>query len=85
LIFRLLAACLLAFVLALPMWVAIDEHPGVRVTATSVVVMLGAVLYADLIALDLLRYNVAPHLTTVVEGAVGLRDFGTSCLVPPTP
>ncbi len=72
----------LSFVFALPMWMAIDETPGDRVRAFSVLVWLGAVLCADLLALDLLRYQVAPHFTDVVEGANGLRDFATSCLEP---
>ena len=69
-----------AFILALPLWIAIDETPGDKISMWSVVLWLGAVLYADLVMLDLLRYNVAPHFTTVVEGAQGLGDFGNSCL-----
>ena len=75
-----------AFVLALPLWMAIDETPGgPRLSLAAVLVGLGAVLYADLLLLDLLRYQVAPHLTTVIEGAVGLRDYAGSCLLPPSP
>ncbi len=71
-----------AFVFALPMWMAIDETPRELLPAGMVVVFLFAALYADVITLDVLRYNVAPHFTEVVEGANGLRDFGTSCLEP---
>lgn len=74
-----------AFVFALPMWISIDEEPGADVPLLTVVVWLFAALYADGLVLDLLRYEVAPYVTTVVEGANGLRDFGTSCLVPPAP
>jgi hypothetical protein len=74
-----------AFVYALPMWMAIDEVPGKSVSAGAVVVFLFAALYADVLTLDALRYHVAPHFTTVVEGANGLRDFGTSCLEPIAP
>ncbi len=74
-----------AFVYALPMWMAIDEVPGKAVSAASVVVFLLAALYADVITLDVLRYNVAPYFTEVVQGANGLRDFGTSCLEPIAP
>jgi hypothetical protein len=73
-----------AFVFALPMWLAIDERPGVRTRTFMVVVWLFAALYADLITLDLLRYHVAPHVTTVEPGANGLRDFEDSCLQPPS-
>ncbi len=73
-----------AFVFALPMWMAIDEAPGRSLRAPMVVVFLFAALYADVLTLDVLRYHVAPHFTTVVEGANGLRDFGTSCLEPIT-
>ena len=71
-----------AFVYALPMWMANDEAPGQSVSAGADVVFLFAALYADVLTLDVLRYHVAPHFTTVVEGANGLRDFGTSCLEP---
>jgi len=71
-----------AFVYALPMWMAIDETPEQRVPAPMVVIFVLAVAYADLLTLDLLRYHVAPHVTTVVEGANGLRDVGASCLAP---
>jgi len=74
-----------AFVFALPMWISIDEEPGQDVPLFTVVVWLFAAMYADVIVLDLLRYNVAPHLTTVIEGANGLRDYGHGCLRRPTP
>jgi hypothetical protein len=35
------------------------------------------------VSFELLRHHVAPHVTTVVEGANGLRDFDTSCLQRP--
>lgn len=75
----------ISFVFALPMWMAIDETPGARVSSIQVLIWLGAVLCADLICLELLRYHVAPHFTEVVQGANGLRDFATSCLVPLAP
>ncbi len=75
----------MAFVLALPMWMAIDEVPGRRVRAFSVVTWLFAAVYADVLILDFARYHIAPHFTHVVTGANGLRDFGTSCLQPIQP
>ena len=72
----------MAFVFALPMWMAIDETPGRQVRARSVIVWLFAAAYADVLVLDVARYHVAPHVTTVEEGANGLRGAGTSCLEP---
>ncbi|HMV66037.1 MAG TPA: hypothetical protein PKA64_04240 [Myxococcota bacterium] len=72
----------MAFVWALPAWMRIDEG-GPRSTWAQVAVWTFAALYADLLTLDLLRFHVAPHFTTVVAGANGLRDYGASCLAPP--
>jgi cycloeucalenol cycloisomerase len=72
-----------AFIFALPMWLAIDEVKEVRVPALRVLVWLFAALYADVITLDLLRYHVAPHVTTVETGAMNLRDYGEGCLEQP--
>ena len=72
----------MSFVFALPMWMAIDETPGRCVRASSVIVWLFAVVYAHMLTLDLMRYHVAPHVTTVLTGHNGLRDVGTSCLQP---
>ena len=74
-----------AFCLALPVWLYIDERPHVDVHWFSVLVAVAAAMYVDSILLDLYRYHLAPHVTTVMEGAVGLRDYGGSCLVPPAP
>lgn len=73
----------LAFVVALPVWIAIDETPGRRITLGRVLLFTVLAVLVDTLALQLLRTHVAPHLTTVVDGANGLRDFGTSCLEPP--
>ena len=74
-----------AFCLALPVWLYIDERPNVEVKVTSVLIAVAAAMYADSLLLDLYRHHLAPHVTTVVPGAVGLRDYQGSCLVPPTP
>ncbi len=71
-----------AFCLALPVWIHIDEKPDRETSVGSVVAWVAAALYADLILLDLYRALIAPHVTTVVNGANGLRDFGRSCLAP---
>jgi cycloeucalenol cycloisomerase len=69
--------------LALPVWMALDEAPGRPQGLGRAVVMMLAVVLADRAALDLIRATVAPHLTTVVEDAPGLRDYEGSCLVRP--
>jgi hypothetical protein len=74
-----------AFCLALPVWLYVDDHPGADVKVWNVLVAVAAAVYVDSILLDLYRYHLAPHFTTVVEGAVGLRDYAGSCLLPPAP
>lgn len=72
----------LAFVVALPVWFAIDETSERTLPLSHVCVAVCAAVYVDSLALDALRYHVAPQLTEVVENANGLRDFGMSCLEP---
>jgi hypothetical protein len=74
-----------AFCLALPVWLYVDERPHVEVGVWSVLVAVCATMYVDSLLLDVYRYHLAPHVTTVVEGAVGLRDYAGSCLMPPAP
>lgn len=71
-----------AFCFALPAWMSIDERPGASVGMRVIVVGFLAAVYAQLLVLDVLRYHVAPHFTEVQHGAVGFRDFDTSCLEP---
>lgn len=73
----------ISFILALPLWLAIDENRARSIPIRHVVVGTLAVVYADVLMLDLLRYHVAPHVTDVVEGAPGLGDYADSCLAPP--
>jgi cycloeucalenol cycloisomerase len=68
--------------LALPVWLAIDERPGTAVAWWLPVVWTAAAMYADVLFLDLYRYQLAPLVTTVVDGAQGLGDFQTGCLAP---
>jgi hypothetical protein len=74
-----------AFCLALPVWLYIDERPGASVGIFTVILAVCAAMYVDSLLLDLYRYHLAPHFTTVVEGAVGLRDYAGSCLAPRSP
>jgi hypothetical protein len=70
----------LAFVVALPVWIAIDETAEARLPLSRVLLFTLLAVIVDTILLYLLRIYIAPHLTTVIDGANGLRDFGTSCL-----
>ncbi|MFT3926605.1 MAG: hypothetical protein QM778_28935 [Myxococcales bacterium] len=70
----------LSFMFILPVWIGIDERPGVRTPWFHVLVGVLAAVYADSLALDFLRYHVAPRYTVVHENAVGLLDVATSCL-----
>lgn len=60
-----------SFVLALPTWLAIDEHPREATPLLRVVAMTLLVVALDTAALRALRENVAPHLTDVVDHASG--------------
>jgi hypothetical protein len=71
-----------AFCCALPVWLHVDERPGRRVGLFGVAIGVLAAVYVDSLLLDVYRYHLAPHVTTVVEGARGLGDVPGSCLVP---
>lgn len=70
----------ISFMLILPVWITIDERPGQRMPWQHVLVATLAAVYADSLALDVLRYHVAPRFTTVQPNAIGLGDVATSCL-----
>lgn len=72
----------LAFVFALPVWFAIDETQERKLPWPHVCIAVCAAVYLDSLALDVLRYHVAPHLTQVMEGANGLGHAEKSCLTP---
>ncbi len=44
---------------------------------------MAAAVYGDSLMLDFYRYQLAPHVTNVVEGARGLGYQADSCLAPP--
>jgi hypothetical protein len=67
------------FMFTLPLWLNIDR----RTSLLTVAMRTGAAMMGIVIVFEFLRHWVAPHFTVVVEGANGLRDFATSCLVPP--
>jgi len=64
-----------AFCLALPVWLYVDERPGVRVRMFAVLVAAAAAVHVDSLLLDVYRYHLAPRVTTV-----GVLDH--SCLEP---
>lgn len=72
------------FMITLPFWFTIDEEPG-RETPWSYVLMSFLASFAlILVSSELFKWVIAPHFTTVVDGAPGLRDYVGSCLVPPS-
>jgi cycloeucalenol cycloisomerase len=71
------------FVWALPVWSRIDEHSEKPTPLTRVIAHTLAANIGIVITFELLRHLVAPHVTTVVDGAPGLRDYDTSCLQRP--
>jgi len=69
------------FVIALPVWMSLDEER--RSTLAQVAVRTLAALMLIVITFEASRHLIAPHVTTVVDRAEGLRDFETSCLEEP--
>lgn len=70
----------LSFMFILPVWIGIDERTNERASWQHTLAFVLAAVYADSLALDLLRVHVAPHFTTVHEGAIGLGVTPGSCL-----
>lgn len=73
------------FAIALPFWFPIDEVEGRDTPWSHVIVGALAAFMLILCSLELFAHVVAPMVTTVEHGAVGLQDFGTSCLAPRAP
>lgn len=71
-----------AFVFTLPVWVGIDEASAKEVSFWRALLWNAAAMFGIIVAFDLYRFALAPHVTDVIEGAHGFRDFATSCLVP---
>lgn len=68
-----------ALMLALPVWMRIDEGRA-RGGVLAAVAMMTLAVVVDRAVLEVVRVVVAPRVTTVVEDAPGLRDFEGSCL-----
>jgi cycloeucalenol cycloisomerase len=83
----------ISFMFILPVWIGIDERVFARAPEAALrrqrtswqhtLAFVLAAVYADSLALDVLRVHVAPHFTTVHEGAVGLGPAPGSCLAAP--
>jgi hypothetical protein len=73
------------FVVALPFWFPIDEQRDTRTPWREVLVGCFAAFMLVLVVNEVFKNAIAPLFTTVREGAIGLRDFGSSCLVLPRP
>jgi cycloeucalenol cycloisomerase len=68
----------ISFLCILPVWRAVDHLP-----LSHALVGVCAAVYVDSLALDVLRYHVAPRLTHVDQGAYGLDRTKPSCLDVP--
>ena len=74
-----------AFVVCLPVWIGVDEDAAKPTRQRDVWLWCLAAMYVTVLAYDFMTYEVAPHFTTVEEGAwkTNFRDFEHSCLKPP--
>jgi cycloeucalenol cycloisomerase len=70
------------FVVTAPLWFSIDEGPGVDTPLRSVWLSALAGFMLVIVVNEGIRDLVAPHFTTIQHGAIGLDNFGTSCLAP---
>ncbi len=68
------------FAIALPFWFPIDEAPGRETPWTHVLVGALAAFMLILCSLEVFAHVLGPLVTSVEHGAVGLQDFGSSCL-----
>ena len=68
------------FLIAAPLWFPIDESPGIDTPWRTVLGSVLAAFMLILVAMELFEQAIAPLVTTVHLGTVGLRDFGQSCL-----
>ncbi len=75
----------IGFIVSLPVWIWIDERPGQSRSAFAITVACLAAIQVSSLAFDFVRWNVAPHFTTVEHGAWkhNLRDYGDGCLAIP--
>ncbi|HBZ69396.1 MAG TPA: hypothetical protein DEP35_06555 [Deltaproteobacteria bacterium] len=70
------------FVVTAPLWFPIDEERGVDTPLRSVCLSALAGFMLVIIVNEAIRTLVAPLFTVVKRGAIGLDNFGNSCLMP---
>jgi len=70
------------FAVTSPLWFDIDEKRGVDTPLRQVWLTALAGFMLVICVNEGIRSWVAPHFTVVRRGAVGLDNFGTSCLAP---
>jgi cycloeucalenol cycloisomerase len=70
------------FVVTAPLWFWIDELPGEDAPLRSVWITALAGFMLVIIVNEGIRELVAPHFTVVQRGAIGMDNFGSSCLEP---
>jgi hypothetical protein len=68
------------FAVTAPLWFPIDEERGVETPLREVWLSALAGFMLVIVVNEGIRNWVAPHFTTVERGAVGLDNFGSSCL-----
>ena len=72
------------FVVTSPLWFGIDEEPGRDTPLRQVWLTALAGFMLVICVNEAVRNWVAPHVTEVRRGAIGLDNFGSSCLAPKT-
>jgi hypothetical protein len=70
------------FAVTSPLWFGIDEEPGTDTSARHVWLTALAGFMLVICVNEVIRGWVAPHFTVVRRGAIGLDNFGASCLAP---
>lgn len=73
------------FAVVMPFWVTLDETPGRSMPLGQVVRSALAGTMLILCVNEVLAHAVAPQVTRVAVGHVGLRDYGESCLLDTRP
>lgn len=70
------------FVVASPLWFGIEEEAGSKTSWREIWLSVLAAFMLVIVVNEVIRNWVAPLVTTVERGAVGMNNFGTSCLAP---
>ena len=68
------------FAITVLLWFPIDEEPGQDTPWRRIIINTLASFTLILAVSELFKWVIAPHFTTVMVNAPGLRDFASSCL-----